>query len=578
MTLRVKPVVKRAHKPQWESQDRRNFYLNLGFGIVVVAALLLLAVAAALSYYTANLVSVGSVNGQSISKSELRDRVLAETWRLEEAERRIATQVGTGRLTESEAASQTQLIEQQRQQIIPIALERLIDNKLQASLAAEQGITVTEADIDARLVEEATTPGARHGWVIEVEPALAEGATAPTAAAKAEAKVKAEAALADIKGGKAWEDVAKTISTDSATAQQGGDLGFVEDNDRSLDEGFVKALYAAAANAPTDVLEGADGVYRIGRVTEIQEAVVDPLFQTKLTNDGIDLAKYRAVAAGDAVRKKLEDAIVADVIKPGPQRRVSEIYIKADAAAEANSVKTRHILYSPKNDAQGAASVPADDPSWAAAEKEARAAYDRIKANPALFDSIARAESDEPTALGVSGSGGKLPYFGPDSQLDETFRDAITKPGLQPGQLLEPVKSAFGWHVIQIMYKPTDADQATKLKAQADGTADFAQLARDFSEGESAGAGGDLGWIAKGQLDERLVAAIFAAPLGKTTDVVTIADDGIYLFKVLEEETRTPEGAQLEQLRQTAFSDWYTEKKNAASIVRDETVTSSTTQ
>jgi parvulin-like peptidyl-prolyl isomerase len=578
MTLRVKPVVKRAHRPQWESQDRRNFYLNLGFGLVVVAALLLLVVATALFYYGEHLVSVGSVNGQSITKDELRDRIAVETWRLDEAERRVATQVGTGRLTEAEAGSQTQLIGQQRQQIVGIALERLIDNRLQASLAAEQGIAVTPEDIDARLVEEATTPGARRAWVIEVEPALAEGATAPTDAAKAAAKEKADAALAEIKGGTAWEDVAKKSSTDAATAPQGGDLGFVEDNDRTFDEGFLKAIYAVEANTPTEVLEGEDGIYRIGRVTEIQEPVVDPLFQTKLQNDGIDLVKYRVVAGGDVVRKKLEDAIVADVIKPGPQRRVSEIYIKAEPETEPNATKSRHILYSPKDDPQGAASVPADDPSWAEAEKDARAAFDRIKGNPALFDSIARTESDESTALGVSGSGGKLPYFGPESQLDEAFRDAITKPGLQPGQLLEPVRSAFGWHVIQIMYGPPDTDQAKKLKEQADGSADFAQLARDFSEGESAGAGGDLGWIARGQLDERLIAAIFAAPIGKTSDVVTIAEDGVYLFKVLEEETRTPEGAQLEQLRQTAFSDWYTEKKNAASISRDEALLSSTTQ
>ncbi|MBA2372935.1 MAG: peptidylprolyl isomerase [Chloroflexi bacterium] len=575
----MKPVVKRAHKSPSDSQDRRNFYLNLGFGLVVVAALLLLVAAAGLSFYNEHLVSTGSVNGQSINKDELRDRVIIETWRLDAAERRVATQVGTGRLTEAEAAQQTEVIGQQRQRIVAIALERLIDNRLQSVLATEQGITVTPADIDARLVEEATTPGARHGWLIEVEPALAEGATEPTATAKAEAKKKADAALVALKGGTPWEDVAKTTSTDSATAQQGGDLGFIEDDDRSLDEAFVKALYAVAADTPTDVLEGEDGTYRIGRVTEIVEPVVDPLFETKLKNDGVDLAKYRTVVAGDVVRKKLEDAIVAEVIKPGPQRRASEIYIRTpDAAIEPNSVKTRHILYSPKNDPQGAGEVPAADPSWAAAEKEARATYDRIKANPVLFDSIARAESDEGTALGVSGSGGKLGFYGPASNLDEAFRAAITKEGLAPGQLLEPVRSAFGWHVIQIMYRPPDADQATKLKGLADGSADFAQLARDFSEGESAGAGGDLGWIARGQLDERLLAAIFAAPLGKTTEIVTIEDDGIYLFKVAAEETRTPEGAQLEQLRQTAFSDWYTEKKKAATIVRDDAISASPTQ
>jgi hypothetical protein len=49
---------------------------------------------------------------------------------------------------------------------------------------------------------------------------------------------------------------------------------------------------------------------------------------------------------------------------------------------------------------------------------------------------------------------------------------------------------------------------------------------------------------------------------------VTVENDGLYLFKVLAEEVRTPEGRQLEELRSTAFSDWYTAKKDAVEIDR----------
>jgi hypothetical protein len=55
--------------------------------------------------------------------------------------------------------------------------------------------------------------------------------------------------------------------------------------------------------------------------------------------------------------------------------------------------------------------------------------------------------------------------------------------------------------------------------------------------------------------------------------VVTVENDGLYLLKVLAEEVRTPEGRQLEELRSTAFSDWYTAKKDAAEILRDDSVT-----
>ena len=68
------------------------------------------------------------------------------------------------------------------------------------------------------------------------------------------------------------------------------------------------------------------------------------------------------------------------------------------------------------------------------------------------------------------------------------------------------------------MYHPTDEDHLKALKEQADRGADFGVLARDNSDAPTAGTGGDLGWIAKGQLDDDLTDAIFAAPIGKTSD------------------------------------------------------------
>jgi hypothetical protein len=89
MTFRAKPVVKRDHRPAWETQDRRNFYLNLGFGLIVIVSLAILGIAAGLNYYNEHLSSVGSVDGEAISKDQLRERVQVDSWRLDEADRRI---------------------------------------------------------------------------------------------------------------------------------------------------------------------------------------------------------------------------------------------------------------------------------------------------------------------------------------------------------------------------------------------------------------------------------------------------------------------------------------------------------
>ena len=246
MTFKAKPVVKRAQRPAWEGQERRNFLLNIAFGIVVIAAVVILVIAGALTWYDQHLASVGSVDGQSITKDELRDRFDIESWRVSESERRIRTAVVAGQLTEAEAQSQLESLTNTRNQLPTIALERVIDTKLQASLAVTEGISVTPEEIDAQLLQEATTPEQRHAWVIELAPEVDTGAATPTAEQTAAARTAAEAALKQLADGAAWDDVAKTVSTDTTTAAQAGDLGWLQADDTQVDEAYVEAIFAAA--------------------------------------------------------------------------------------------------------------------------------------------------------------------------------------------------------------------------------------------------------------------------------------------------------------------------------------------
>jgi peptidyl-prolyl cis-trans isomerase C len=98
-------------------------------------------------------------------------------------------------------------------------------------------------------------------------------------------------------------------------------------------------------------------------------------------------------------------------------------------------------------------------------EEEAKAALARIKAGED-FAKVATELSKDP-----AGEGGDLGWFTKDRMVPE-FADAAFK--LEPGQVSDPVKSQFGWHIIKVEEKRMQSfppfeqvkDQATRYVAQ----------------------------------------------------------------------------------------------------------------
>ncbi len=111
-------------------------------------------------------------------------------------------------------------------------------------------------------------------------------------------------------------------------------------------------------------------------------------------------------------------------------------------------------------------------------------------------------------------------------------------------------------HIAVLAQPPNSAAAWARAEAEIDGIvarlregADFAELARQHSQDGSASSGGDLGWLARGEL-----APLFEGPilrLGKGEVSAPIkSDNGYHLFRLEEREELTPE--MLEQLRQQA--------------------------
>jgi len=565
MTFRAKPVAKRRRRAGWDSDERRTALINGGFILASVAAVLILVGYAGWSWYSDHWGAAATVDDVTITRDELRTRIGIETFRIKYTQQRIQDLLTAGKVSQSDAAQQLAYLDQRMSSVASISLERLIDATLQARLATDEAVSVTDADVETQMQKDATLDEQRHVWMIEVEPGVDPETGQVGDAQKAEAKQKAEAALAELKAGKSWDAVAKTVST-ATSAPQAGDLGWLP-KDSGYDTGLMDAVFAATLNQPTDVIVGDDGTARIGRVTEVTPATTDQAFTVKLEDAGVKLADYRAAVRADVIQQKLSDKVVADLSKPGPQRHVLQVFLPESTAVD-QAVKVRHILFAPNHDAAGAKDLPADDPAWQRARDAAFAAYHDLLLDPSKFDAYARTKSDD---SGSKENGGKLPYADRTTPLDAAFGDAIFQAGIRQGQILAPVKSAFGWHVIQFLHRYGDGDEAwmTDLKARAEAGIDFAQLARDNGEGPEAKDGGDIGWVIHGQLDPIKEQAIFDTPVGSVSEVVTIPNEGTYLFKVVAEETRPPDADQIKAFESAGFVTWYSQKKSEATITRD---------
>ncbi|HYM84748.1 MAG TPA: peptidylprolyl isomerase [Candidatus Dormibacteraeota bacterium] len=573
MTVRAKPVVKRSSRHSRVGDGRRMLLINIAFALVIVAAVAILVAAAGASWYGDHLTSVASVNGVSITRDAYRTRYAIEDWRITESESRLRDEAQAGRITSDQRDQATSSLEQQRQQLSTTVLSRLVDTELQRQLAAQQGISVSDADVSSRLTEEATRPEERHIYAVEVAPQTSSGAK-PTDYQVLAARVQADQALKDLKSGKKFEDVAKQYSTTGA-ATSGGDIGWYSASS-TLDKPFIDAMFAAQKDQVSGVIEGADGTFRIGKVVDVSPKSVDQAYQQKIQDAHIAISDYRAVIASDLIDQRLTDKITASVTdQPVVMRRVGEIYVP-QPSGKGDEVHVRHILFSPNHitDQTQLQALPQTDPAWAKAKSDAQAAYDKLKAfvGKAQLDSefqkAAAASSDD---SGTKVDGGQLPWITRD-QLDPGFGDAVFKTGLKAGDLIGPVQSSFGWHIILFEERrpdPTSRINTAGIAASANG-ADFAAVAKQYSEGPDASKGGDMGWIARYQLSADKEKAIFATPIGGTSGVINIASDGEYIFHVYEEQTRKPEGDQLATLKSSAFTNWYTQQKAAAKITQDD--------
>jgi parvulin-like peptidyl-prolyl isomerase len=154
----------------------------------------------------------------------------------------------------------------------------------------------------------------------------------------------------------------------------------------------------------------------------------------------------------------------------------------------------------------------------------------------------------------------------------QEFSDALFDGTHTKGEIIGPVKSQFGWHVILFEGRrlpPADRVTALLTSLAAPG-ADFAAVAKAESTGLEASKGGDLGWIIRGESrDIKIEDALFALQPGQISQLPLESSDGFHIYKVTERATKPATGTQINQVYIYAFQLWFEPLKAKATISYD---------
>jgi parvulin-like peptidyl-prolyl isomerase len=572
MTLRArttKPASIRTRlRRQLEGEERQQAAVTALFIGLIGLVVLILIGAIALAWYNDNLRPLARVGSVEVGPQLFRNRIALEQWRINTEGNRLTTAQINGEIDQATLSAKTGELEQRREALATTGLDDFVDEIYQSQLAPAEGVNVADADIDARLADELAAPEKRHAYIIEVKPEAGDGEdAAPSIAAQHTALEKAQDALAAIESGRDFADVAREFST-ADSAANGGDLGLIS-KVAAPDQAWAEEVFELDLNGTTPVIRGADGSYRIGKVTEIQAAgeqagLRDELFNAVPEPQLRDLLRYEVAA------DQLSDKITQAALTATPnQANLAIIYIEgqfSDEQANADGeVDYSEIVFAPNDDLDIAPELPAEDAAWTKAQQDAQAVFDELNAltgdeRKDKFAEIAAAQSDSPTKEDAGAVGFVTSDIPPEAIATELFDKEH-----QAGDLIGPIRGEAGYYVLQFNEHRDSPEKRveTVKNLLAQPNSDFGAIAREWSDGPEAEDGGQIGWLTEDQLDESLRDTVFALEPGGVSDVVELAGEH-YFVKVIDKGTRPLDPDQVPDIRANAFTDWYQPKKDQA--------------
>lgn len=295
-------------------------------------------------------------------------------------------------------------------------------------------------------------------------------------------------------------------------------------------------------------------------------------FRQQLARENLTEEKVREKYRNDLQREMLAQRLVE---KQLPKRTVTaseaEIYFKAskDKFPRLPAEVRVQVIQ-----------IPASPDSVAEAEARVRAAA--VRKRLTAGEKLAKVAAEVSEDPGTARSGGDLGFL-QRGTVDPALENAVF--GLKDGEISPPVRSTFGWHILQALERDTvktgsgkdstdakgqpvvevharhilirtplgEADVqraralAERVRSEAAKGTDFGTLVRRYSKYQGQqGEDGDLGFVSMASLQPAIRTGLDTLEVGQISEVLTNAI-GFNIFKVTD---RRPEREyQLEEIR-----------------------------
>ncbi len=393
-------IVTKKHQARIDRERTQRKFLIFGTVAVIGIALLLLLYGILDQAVFQGMKAVATVGGEKITVTEFQERVRYQRWNLVRnyAQGQQLLQIFGNDAT---FAQQLQNIQTQLDNPVGVGVDvlgQMVDEILIQQEAARRGITVTDAEVEKSLQD-------AFGFYPDGTPTPTTEPTpvyTPTISPKQLSMLAPTATVAVAPTEQVTETPTEAPTEAPATPTA------------TLDPNSTPAPTATPLPTATPYTQ------------EGYKAAVKGI-ETELADAGVPLRVLRDVFRANLLRTKLFDAVTADV------------------ATTQEQVWAQHILFNLKD---------ADGNLLPENETNAKAAYERLKAGEDWNAVEADVYKDNPRQ-----DVGDLGWFTRGAMLPE-FSDAAF--ALKEGEISEPVKTIYGWHIIRVLGHadlPLTADQ-----------------------------------------------------------------------------------------------------------------------